>query len=224
MFQLTPFITCVVFLLLLLVSLSTPIIKGIFFLRLSAASSSTLLNSSARNSVTFGVWGYCASGEDIRIFGINHDAAKNCSGRHLGYTFDDTLQTTLGVSGFEGKSVSKALTASLSLHPIAAVLTFILFLISLFILRRNNHVALQSLSLIQFGIGILAAIITTIALLVDCIVVDAARRTISGHIVTVTWGNAVWMTLVAAILLWAVNLEAMTRILTRRQRHDAALR
>ncbi|KAK7016692.1 hypothetical protein R3P38DRAFT_3321055 [Favolaschia claudopus] len=215
MFQLTPFITCVVFLLLLLVSLSTPIIKGIFFLRLSAASSSTLLNSSARNSVTFGVWGYCASGEDIRIFGINHDAAENCSGRHLGYTFDDTLQTTL---------VSKALTASLSLHPIAAVLTFILFLISLFILRRNNHVALQSLSLIQFGIGILAAIITTIALLVDCIVVDAARRTISGHIVTVTWGNAVWMTLVAAILLWAVNLEAMTRILTRRQRHDAALR
>ncbi|KAK6988922.1 actin cortical patch SUR7/pH-response regulator pali [Favolaschia claudopus] len=215
MFQLTPFITCVVFLLLLLVSLSTPIIKGIFFLRLSAASSSTLLNSSARNSVTFGVWGYCASGEDIRIFGINHDAAKNCSGRHLGYTFDDTLQTTL---------VSKALTASLSLHPIAAVLTFILFLISLFILRRNNHVALQSLSLIQFGIGILAAIITTIALLVDCIVVDAARRTISGHIVTVTWGNAVWMTLVAAILLWAVKLEAMTRILTRRQRHDAALR
>ncbi|KAK7059364.1 actin cortical patch SUR7/pH-response regulator pali [Favolaschia claudopus] len=214
MFQLTPFITCVVFLLLLLVSLATPIIKGIFFLRLSAASSSTLLNSSARNSVTFGVWGYCASGEDIRIFGINHDA-ENCSGRHLGYTFDDTLQTTL---------VSKALTASLSLHPIAAVLTFILFLISLFILRRNNHIALQSLSLIQFGIGILAAIITTIALLVDCIVVDAARRTISGHIVTVTWGNAVWMTLVAAILLWAVNLEAMTGILTRRQRHDAALR
>ncbi|KAK6996092.1 hypothetical protein R3P38DRAFT_3629167 [Favolaschia claudopus] len=216
MFQLTPFITCVVFLLLLLT------LCGL---------ASTLLNSSARTSVTFGVWGYCVSGEDIRIFGINHDATKKCSGRYLGYTFDDTVQTTSGVPGFEGKtrkSVSKALTASLSLHPIGnnnsrrARLHFIP--ISLFILRRNDHVALQSLSLIQIGIGILAAIITTIALLVDCIVVDAAQRTISGHIVTVTWGNAVWMTLTAAILLWVVNMEAMTKTLTRRQRHGAAPR
>ncbi|KAK7016050.1 actin cortical patch SUR7/pH-response regulator pali [Favolaschia claudopus] len=167
MFQLTPFITCVVFLLLLLTL---------------CASASTLLNSSARTSVTFGVWGYCVSGEDIR-----------------------------GVPGFEGKtrkSVSKALTASLSLHPIAAVLAFISFLISLFILRRNDHVALQSLSLIQIGIGILAAIITTIALLVD----SHNLRTYCHRNV----GNAVWMTLTAAILLWVVNMEAMTKTLTRR--------
>jgi len=60
-----PFVTSgllfVAFLLLLLVTLSVPIIKTIYLFTLSANVSSNLLDSGANGSVNFGVWGYCIS-------------------------------------------------------------------------------------------------------------------------------------------------------------------
>lgn len=62
---LTPVLLFISFLLLLLVTLSVPIIKTIFLFRLSAAASSGFLDSSASASVSFGVFGYCTSGIDV---------------------------------------------------------------------------------------------------------------------------------------------------------------
>ena len=56
----------VAFLLLLLVSLSVPIIKSLYLFQLSADASSSLLDSHASASVRFGVWGYCSSDADIQ--------------------------------------------------------------------------------------------------------------------------------------------------------------
>lgn len=57
----TPFFLFVAFLLLLLVSLSLPIIKSIFLFRLTANDTASFLHASASASgeVRFGVWGYC---------------------------------------------------------------------------------------------------------------------------------------------------------------------
>ena len=53
------------FLLLLLVSLSVPIIKDIYIFKLTANVGSSLLKSGASGSARFGVWGYCWSGLDV---------------------------------------------------------------------------------------------------------------------------------------------------------------
>lgn len=61
----TPFLTFVAFLLLLLVSLSVPIIHSIYLFRLTAYAGTSVLNASAAGAVRFGVWGYCISAIDL---------------------------------------------------------------------------------------------------------------------------------------------------------------
>ncbi|KAJ7273613.1 actin cortical patch SUR7/pH-response regulator pali [Mycena haematopus] len=211
MFQLgllSPVFLFVAFLLLLLVTLSVPIIKTIFLFRLTASASSSLLDSSAGASVVFGVWGYCTSGVDVSIIGINHDTAAQCSKRHLGYTFDSTVAEVLHVSGLEN-DVSKALTGVLVLHPIVAAMTFATLLLSLFMLRRGPNGTSRLPSLLALIMGVFTAFLTTVVFLVDCIVVAVVRKKVhkaSDGALNLTWGNAVWMTLVAAILLWIANV------------------
>ena len=61
----TPFLTFTAFLLLLLVSLSVPVIHSIYLFRLTAYASASLLSASATGAVRFGVWGYCISAIDL---------------------------------------------------------------------------------------------------------------------------------------------------------------
>ena len=61
----TPFLTFVAFLLLLLVSLSVPIIHSIYLFRLTAHAATSFLDASATGAVRFGVWGYCISTVDL---------------------------------------------------------------------------------------------------------------------------------------------------------------
>ncbi|KAJ7452522.1 pali-domain-containing protein [Mycena galericulata] len=207
---LTPVLLLVSFILLLLVTLSIPIIKSIFLFRLTAAASSSLLDSSASGSVSFGVFGYCTSGLDTSIIGINHDTAAECSKAHLGYTFDSTVAKALHVSGFENL-ISKSLTAVLALHPVVAALTFVTLLISLFMLRRGSNGTSRLPSLLALIMGLLTAVLTTVVFLIDVILVAVVRSHVhkdTDGALTLTWGNAVWMTLVATILLWIANVGA----------------
>lgn len=111
----TPVLIFAAFILLLLVSLSAPIIKSIFLFRLTANVGSGLLNTDANGSVNFGVWGYCVSTINVsyvvllsahksstklciislRVVGIDHSTAAQCSKAHLGYTFDKTVVNAL---------------------------------------------------------------------------------------------------------------------------------
>lgn len=56
----TPFLLLAAFLLLLLVTLSVPIIKAIYLFKLTAKVSG-ILDSGAGATARFGVWGYCVS-------------------------------------------------------------------------------------------------------------------------------------------------------------------
>lgn len=61
----TPFLVFVAFLLLLLVTLSAPIIHTLYLFQLAANVSVNLIQASAHTAVKFGVWGYCTSGLDV---------------------------------------------------------------------------------------------------------------------------------------------------------------
>ena len=62
---LTPFLAFSAFLLLLLVSLSAPLIHAVWLFRLAASASVKLVDASAYAAVRFGVWGYCVSAVDV---------------------------------------------------------------------------------------------------------------------------------------------------------------
>ncbi|KAI0636834.1 hypothetical protein C8Q77DRAFT_527199 [Trametes polyzona] len=177
----TPFFLFVAFLLLLLVSLSLPIIKSIFLFQLTANSAASILDSSASGQARFGVWGYCTSTITVEVIGVDHETAGQCSSPHLGYQFDSTVANALHVSGFSD-TISRTLSAVLVLHPIACALAFLALLASLFI-----------------------TMIATIIFLLDVIFVAVVRNKINDEshgVLKAGWGNAVWMTLGATIALW----------------------
>ncbi|THU86424.1 pali-domain-containing protein [Dendrothele bispora CBS 962.96] len=197
----------VAFLLLLLVSLSVPIIKTIFLFTLSANVSSDLLNSGASGSVNFGVWGYCISAVQVSIVGIDRDTTAQCSDRHLGYTIDSTVSDALHVDGLTNL-ISRTTTAALVLHPIACALTFVTLLVSLFTFRQA---ASRLIYLVTLGVGILAALFSTIVFLIDVILVAVVRNHVNDQTdgdLTLNWGNAVWMCLGATIALWLAMAAA----------------
>ncbi|KAF8163212.1 actin cortical patch SUR7/pH-response regulator pali [Crassisporium funariophilum] len=205
---LAPLLVFAAFVLLLLVSLSTPIIHVIYLFRLTANVGSS--TSGANGSVNFGVWGYCVSTIRVAVVGINRNKNGQCSPARLGYTFDSTVANALNADEIEN-SISRTVTAALVLHPIACGLTFLTLLISLFILRRGSNGTSRLPSLLTLGIGSLAAILTTAVFLIDVIAVAIVRKRVrdaSDGDLDLVWGNGVWMTLGAAVALWLAMLGA----------------
>uniref|UniRef100_A0A0W0FUD6 Pali-domain-containing protein n=1 Tax=Moniliophthora roreri TaxID=221103 RepID=A0A0W0FUD6_MONRR len=187
----TPALTFIAFLLLLLVSLSVPIIKSIYLFSLTTNVSSSLFNSAAYGAVKFGVWGYCISSVDISRVD----------------QFTDLI--------------TKTTTAALVLHPIACGFTFLTLVISFFMLRRGSNGTARLPSIITLGIGILATLLTTIVFLIDVILVAVIRNRVNdrtdGRIV-LNWGNAVWMALGATIALWLAMVGACGGVCARGRR------
>ncbi|KAF5365598.1 hypothetical protein D9758_003236 [Tetrapyrgos nigripes] len=187
----TSVLVFVAFLLLLLVTLSVPIIKTIYLFTLSVSASSSLLDSGASGSVNFGVWGYCISAVQVSVIGFDHDTDARCSSRHLGYTIDSRVAETLHVDDITDL-ISRTTTAALVLHPIVSVFTF-------------RQASSRRAWLFTLGIGILAALFTTIVFLIDVILVAVVRNHVNDRTdgdLTLDWGNAVWMSLGATIALW----------------------
>jgi hypothetical protein len=218
---LTPVVLFVAWLLLLLATLSVPITKSIFLFRLTAAASSKLFDSSASASVVFGVWGYCTSGTDVSIVGIDHDTPAECSKRHLGYTFDSTVAAVLHVSGLEN-DISKGVTAALALHPVVVALTFVTLLISLFMLRRGSNGTSRLPSLLALGMSLFTAVLTTVVFLIDIIIPAVVRKKVhknSDGILTVGTGNAPWLVFAAALLLWIAVVFSSIGVVFGNKRH-----
>ncbi|TFK54993.1 pali-domain-containing protein [Heliocybe sulcata] len=201
---LTPALLFSAFLLLLLVSLSTPIIKTIYIFRLYANVAVTAFNVSAdgHSNARFGVWGYCVDAITVSILGQTETTPAGCTPRHLGYNLNGIIGNILQSRGFNPKVISTALTAVLVLHPIACGLTFLALLTSLALLRPGTARGASILTLI---FGILATLVTTAAFLIDVIMVAVVRTKVHNETdgdIWLTFGNAIWMTLGATIALW----------------------
>lgn len=219
--RLTPFVLFASWVLLLLVTLSAPIIEPIYLFRLAAESGSSL--GSASGAVQFGVFGYCVTDVQVSVLGFGGDRDGECSRRRLGYRIDSTVATVLRADDIND-SISRATTAAFVLNPIAAGLAFLAFLASLFMLRkgtahdgRHDHATVATTrtsrlaSFFTFGLGLLAALAATVAFLIDIIAVVIIRNHIRDRTdsVSLHWGNAVWMALGAAVALWIAVIGAM---------------
>lgn len=101
------------------------------------------------------------------------------------------LSYILSVCRPSRKNASRVLTIALT---IACAFTFLAFLISLFILRRGSNGTSRLPSLITLGVGLTAAILTTIVFLIDVIFVAIVRKRVHDKTdgdLTLNWGNAV---------------------------------
>ncbi|THG94594.1 hypothetical protein EW026_g6910 [Hermanssonia centrifuga] len=214
----TSFLIFTAFLLLLLVSISVPVIKTIYLFRLAAQASTSLLDASASAFVRFGVWGYCISSVNVSVIGIDGNLSPaQCSKAKLGYDFDGVVQAALRAENINSNTISHELTAVLVLHPIGSCgFTFLALLASLFIIRRHAVGVSRGAALLTLGLGLLSALLTTVIFLIDVILVAIVKTRIKNDTdgdVTGTWGNAVWMILGAAVALWGALIGTIVTLL-----------
>jgi len=223
---LTFFFLFAAFVLLLLVSLSVPIIHPIFLFKLAFNISVGAFNANANAAVDVGLWGYCVSAINANIEGFSDNKGAQCSPSHVGYTFEPSLLNILHINTNTSNIITKAITAALVIHPVACGLTFLAMIFALTIGCRN--VVSRVFSAVTMILALLAALLSTIVFVVDIVFVVLTRNRIrdatNGEI-TLNWGNAVWMTLGAAIALWAATVGACCGICAcggRRRRDYAA--
>jgi len=220
----TPFLFFVAFLLLLLATLSVPIIKSIYLFEIGAVVSagSGFLSASASVVVKFGIFGWCSSPVLLQASFIHESQPAQCSPTKLGCSIGPALENIL--SSIDAKSLVDSIEHGLSivlvLHPVACALTFIALIFTLWSAYRPQAGRISSA--IATGSGILAAVITTLVFIIDCVFTAIARTRI--HKATegkafVKFGNAEWIVLVAAIILWIATAGACWGIVrSRKQR------
>lgn len=204
------------FLLLLLVALSLPILKSIYLVQLtSKAVERTPL--SIATTLRFGVWGVCASRYNSLSFlshGLtNFDSSTLgstpdlCFGPMLGYDVPEYFSAALKVSQSLVQAVEKGLLAILILHPIAAGLATASFLTSLFL-------ASHAFSIFSLILTIITAVLSSVLFVIDLVLVLVANANVKNLRdlkVSVSFGNAVWLILVAVVFCWAAVITLSAR-------------
>lgn len=184
------------FVLYLLAALSLPIIKPIYLLQINFKTGADQPATSVATNLRFGVWGFCASSVlDLpTVFSNNGE----CTPIKLGYTLPPDVLSLIGFPPELTDAVLKVLTILLVLHPVAAGLALAMLVCTLF--TRSQFVTV--LALID---AILTAIVGSVVLAADLALVIEANRKINqelGGLLTVSFGNAVWMIVAAVAMSW----------------------
>jgi len=190
------------FLLYLLVGLSLTITPTIYIIKVSALGSSNPVSSGA-TALWFGVWGVCAT--NVFDSGVT-DAV--CYGPQLGYTIPTSFLDDVGLSESLADVAQTTLLSLLALHLVAAGLSTIIFILSLFL---HSH----TVAIIALIIAIVTAIIGSVVFAADVALVVGVKDNInslfSGASFNVEFGNAVWMILAAVVLTWVAVVVLSAR-------------
>ncbi|GAA6001353.1 SUR7/PalI family protein [Rhodotorula paludigena] len=169
--------------LLIFVTVSTPLIKSIHFLK--ATIDTQVGNTNVRGEITLGCFGYCVG--------------DTCTSAKLGYSLDIAGLLDLGDGrlGDLSNSVLKWITYVLILHPIAAGFGLISVLFGILAHTRGFAGTALSTCFASF-----AAAIALLAFVFDIAAFVIAKNRISSSDVggSAELGNAIWMTLAALIL------------------------
>jgi hypothetical protein len=174
--------------LLLITTITAPVVHDIAMLKVTLTNSSALRHS----SVTFGTFGHCVL--DVAPAATDQDA---CTGRSIGYSpmkimevIDNTQYSTASID------TADALTRVQILHPIACAVAFIAFLFAL-----GAGICGSVLAFLVAGV---ACIITLIVLITDFIswgiVKDHVNKDGSGS--HANFGVGMWTELASMILLF----------------------
>jgi len=183
----------VAFIIFLLVALSLPIIKTVYLLKVSALVNPNQPVTSIATVLKFGVWGVCATSsfDGPGQFG-------ECFGPQLGYTIPSNLIALIGLNPSIVQILLRSLVILLVLHPVAAGLSFITFLNSLFL---GSH----AVAIVALLFAVITSLVSTAVFAVDLALVLVAKSNVKDIAVgrfEVVWGNAIWMVLAATILTW----------------------
>ncbi|KAG8693915.1 hypothetical protein FRC09_010190 [Ceratobasidium sp. 395] len=215
-----PFLVFAGFLLLLLVSLSIPIIHSISVLNIAGNVQAGFANSGISGGLRFGLWGYCVSDITASVFGISRTQAGYCSKSKLGYSIDNQVLDALGLDNLDD-FISHGLTFVLVLHPIACGLAFLALLFAIMLAFRPARIA----SAFALILSVLAAIVATVAFAIDVAIATVAKNKVSDITddrLKVTYGAVPWMTLGAMVALWAATVAACCGIFVGGRRRREA--
>jgi hypothetical protein len=180
------FLLLAAWVLLLVVSISSPVVNDIALLKVSLGNSST---------VSFGSFGYCVL--DAATGNSNIQKTDWCSKSEIGYKPADIMSQIDGTNfNFAATHTADGLTNAFVLHPIACFVAFIAFLLS-----------------VGAGIfgSIFAAMVAFVAWVITLVVmaIDFASMGLIKHHVNddgsgnhAKWASAVWMTLAAMLALF----------------------
>ena len=191
-------LTLVAAILLGLVTISTPIIKSIYFLQATIGGNGPQSGQVAR----FGTLGYCLG--------------DTCSSPTLGYSFDPNQLLGIQVIGSRYTSaILKGLTYTLILHPIA--LAFAVVAVLLGLISHCREFSTNCFGSFVTGIG---AFITLVAFGLDlALFIIAKKRIDSINGASASLGMAMWMTLAAWILMFLAGCAFSCGICSRRRRN-----
>ncbi|KAK8844813.1 hypothetical protein IAR55_006663 [Kwoniella newhampshirensis] len=176
--------------LLLVSTISSPVINNISFLDVTTSN---------RAKATFGVFGYCAN---VR------SGNGGCTPSQLGYH-------TAQISRITGWNYSNThldtLTKALILHPIATGLAFLSFLIAL----CSDHLGF----LFAAMIALLAFIVSLAAMVIDFVLFGIIKHEINNNTsARASFSTAIWLTLAATIILFFSTFVVCFSCCTNRRR------
>jgi len=216
--RLTPiFLLFSAFLLLLLATLSAPIIPSISLFTLHAPA--IVLESNGIGTLTariqYGVWGWCLipDGTPAPAFGSPGPFVAppiECSQRGLQLALDSNPQNlswgltgniTISTEAQYGQAISDGVSKAIVLYPILCGLTFAFLLLSIASAIGRSRL----LSLLTLLGTILCAILTIALFIADCVAIGKSMRELGAITPSSGWwvsyGNAPWMTLGAVLAL-----------------------
>lgn len=175
-------VTFVAAILLAVVSFSVPLIKSVYFLKAS------LSVESVDGTITLGTLGYC----------MTISGSTTCSKASVGYEVDINALVGNNSSIQIPTVVVKWLTYALVLHIAAFGLAAVAALFGL--LAHVREMAMSCFSSCISGFGATVALIAFIFDIAIFFVAKSSMNSVSGGSASI--GNAVWLTLVAALLLF----------------------
>ncbi|WWD22633.1 hypothetical protein CI109_107126 [Kwoniella shandongensis] len=175
--------------LLLVSTISAPVIDNISFLNITQN----------RAKATLGVFGYCSN-----INSNNH----GCTPSQLGYD----IASVSTITGWDYQNGHlETLTKALILHPIATGLAFLSFLIAL----CSDRLGFLFASLI----ALLAFIVSLAALVIDFVLFGIIKHEINDNTsAQASFGTAIWLTLAATIVLFFSTFVVCFSCCTNRRR------
>ncbi|KAF8203319.1 hypothetical protein BJ912DRAFT_1138359 [Pholiota molesta] len=167
-----------------LTAISLPFLPALDITRVQVAkgASGGLSGSQTLTELRLGVWAACA---------YTTDGSRTCGPKHHGY--EVTVFSAVDTS--KTATIKPSWTRGLAVHPIAAAVTFIAFLLSF-----STHI---TVTLIASLLSFTAALITLIAFAIDIALFALVKHAVSGLGIGATTKTApgFWLTFVSFILL-----------------------
>jgi len=194
--------------LLLITTISAPVIKDISILKVTLTNSSNARHS----SVTFGTFGHCVL--DVAPKETDQDW---CTGRHIGYDPAAIMeQIDGGDFNYASAESTKGLTRVMVLHPVACALAFIAFLCAL-----GSGICGALLAAL---VAALAWIVTLVVMAVDFALFGIIKNHVNkdGSGSHAYYSVGMWTILAAMVcLFFGMFVVLFTCFSARRHRNDA---